>query len=60
MHANNGVYLWEDFAYARRRWQRRGGLTGILGGISILRPRGLARENDDKAAEVEVLNRDGV
>jgi hypothetical protein len=34
-------------------------LTGILGGISMLQLRGLARENSEQAAIVEVLIRDG-
>jgi hypothetical protein len=46
--------------YARRHWRRRDGLTGILDGTSSLRPRGLARENGEKAAGEEILIRDRV
>jgi hypothetical protein len=46
--------------YAHWRWRRRGGLIGILGGTTILRACGLARENNTQAAGEEILIRDRV
>jgi hypothetical protein len=49
----------KGFTNTHRRWQRRGGLTGILGGTSIVRSCGLARDSDDQATVVDVPIRDG-
>jgi hypothetical protein len=46
--------------YARVRWQRQGGLAGILGGTSSLRPHGWTRDNGEPAVGEKILIRNGV